>query len=147
MSKPVTPLVACDVFVINQKNEVLLIQRSDNKRWALPGGCNDLGETPLECAIRECREETGYEITVNALLGIYSSKCYEYVYYPWKENEFCHLLFSGIIVGGFQQTSNETLSVAWFSENNLPPLSDGHDERIIFGFKKLKNPKIEVHFE
>lgn len=46
MAKPITPLVACDVFVLNESGQVLLIQRSDNGFWALPGGCHDLGETP-----------------------------------------------------------------------------------------------------
>ena len=53
MGKPKTPFVGCDVFVTNEKNEVLLIQRVDNKLCALPGGFHDLGETPAKCAIRE----------------------------------------------------------------------------------------------
>lgn len=69
MAKPVTPLVGCDVFVLNQKSEVLLIQRADNGRWALPGGCHDLGETAQLCAERECREESGYEVKVTDLLA------------------------------------------------------------------------------
>ena len=69
MGKPKTPFVGCDVFVTNEKNEVLLIQRVDNKLWALPGGFHDLGETPAKCAIRECKEETGFDIKLNQLLG------------------------------------------------------------------------------
>jgi len=69
MGKPKTPFVGCDVFVTNEKNEVLLIQRVDNKLWALPGAFHDLGETPAKCAIRECKEETGFDIKLNQLLG------------------------------------------------------------------------------
>ncbi len=147
MPKPITPLVGCDIFILNEKNEVLLIQRSDNGLWALPGGCQDLGESPQECIERECREETGFEVKVTELLGIYSSKFYEYRHYPWKENEFCHLLFRGEIVGGNATTSSESLNVKWFAESQIPKLSDGHDVRISFGFEAVRNPKLMAHFE
>ena len=82
MPKPVTPLVACDVFVLNEKQQVLLIRRTDNGFWALPGGCHDLGETASQCAERECFEESGYRVRVSELLGHYSSMRYPYVNYP-----------------------------------------------------------------
>lgn len=147
MTKPITPLVGCDVFVVNEKSEVLMIQRSDNGFWALPGGCHDLNETPMECAVRECFEESGYQVEVTELLGVYSSNSYPYVNYPWKENQFCHVLYQAQVVGGSAQTSSETLKVGWFSENNLPALSDGHAPRIEFGFAKLKNAALSPHFE
>jgi len=147
MAKPVTPLVGCDVFVLNENSEVLLIQRADNGFWALPGGCHDLGETPQECAERECLEESGYHVKVTDLLGVYSSNRYEYVNYPWKENEFCHLFFRAKLVGGEATTSNESTRVAWFKESNLPSFSDGHETRVLFGFEMARNPKMKPHFE
>lgn len=147
MPKPVTPLVGCDVFAINSAGQVLLVCRADNGKWALPGGCQDLGETPAECAVREMREETGLTVCLQKLLGVFSSNCYEYINYPWKDNEFTHLLFSGKVVGGEIQTSSETTEVAWFSESNLPPLSDGHAPRIQFGFQCIRQSDVEVYFE
>lgn len=147
MPKPVTPLVGCDVFVLNELSQVLLIQRSDNGLWALPGGCHDLGETPMGCARRECQEESGYDIEITDLIGVYSSNCYEYVNYPWKENEFCHLLFKARVLGGYPQVSSETKKVAWFFESELPNFSDGHEVRVKFGFKYSRNPKVKPYFE
>lgn len=147
MPKPITPLVGCDVFVLNENSEVLLIRRSDNGFWALPGGCHDLDETPKECAARECKEESGYEVKVTELLGVYSSNRYEYINYPWKENQFCHILFRADLVGGQAKTSSETTEVAWFFENQLPPLTDGHDVRIEFGFKATKDPGVKPFYE
>lgn len=147
MPKPITPLVGCDVFVLNEKSEVLLIQRTDDQLWAMPGGCHDLGETPRECAERECREESGYEVQVTDLLGVFSSNRYEYVHYPWKDNEICHLLFRATIMGGKQQSSNETLNVGWFTESALPKLSDGHEIRIRFGFESNRKPNLKPYFE
>lgn len=143
--KPVTPLVGCDVFVVNDKKEVLLIKRSDNLRWSLPGGCQDPGETPAHCAVRECKEETGFDIKITELLGTWSSTSYEFIYYPYKDNEFCHLVFKADIVGGKLTVSSESLDVAWFAEDNLPDISDGHEIRIKFGFDWMNN-KIKVPY-
>jgi len=79
------------VFVLNSAGEVLLIRRKDNELWALPGGCQDLGETPAECARRECLEETGFDVRVTSVLGVFSSTRYPYVHYKWKDNEFTHV--------------------------------------------------------
>lgn len=147
MPVPVTPLVGCDVFVLNNKNELLLIKRSDNGFWALPGGCHDLGESPRECAIRECLEESGLKVEIQELLGVFSSSKYEYVHYPWKDLEFCHILFRAKLIGGQESTSEETLEVKWFKRDSLPPLSDGHRERIAYAFKKFDNPNLPPYFE
>lgn len=146
MPKPITPLVGCEVFVQNEKDEILLIQRADNAKWAMPGGCQDLGETPMQCAVRECFEESGYKVEVTELLGVFSSQCYPYINYPWKENEFCHVLFAAKIVGGEPTVSKESLRVGWFREDRIPPLSDGHDIRLSFSLRK-KRENLPPHFE
>lgn len=147
MPKPITPLVACETFVVNEKHEVLLIQRSDSNRWALPGGFTDLGETPSQCAVREYYEETGYDIEITRFLGVFSSLNYKYVFYTFTNNEIVHLLFAGTIIGGEPKISNETTASGWFAEGHLPPLFDGHSDRIAFGFQALRNPNESAHFE
>lgn len=147
MPRPITPFVGCDVFAVDAQFRVLLVRRRDNDLWALPGGCQDLGETPAECARRECREETGFEMVVTRLLGVYSSRRYEYVHYPWKDNEFTHLLFAGEIIGGSAASSSETSEVAFFAEDGLPPLSDGHPPRVLAGFRALRESGVAPHFE
>jgi 8-oxo-dGTP pyrophosphatase MutT (NUDIX family) len=106
-----------------------------------------LGETPAACAIRECREESGYVIEIDRLLGVWSSLTYEYVHYPWKDNESIHVVFQAHIIDGVANTSDESSEVAWFAENELPPLSDGHAIRIAFGFKALKGEAVVPYFE
>lgn len=147
MPKPITPFVGCDVFITNENNQVLLIRRSDNNLWALPGGCQELGETPAEGAARECLEETGYQVKITTLLGVFSSSRYEYVNYPWKENEFTHILFKAEISGGSAKASEESIEVEWFASEALPSLSDGHDIRIHYGFKCMKDSKLIGYFE
>ena len=147
MPEPITPFCGCDVFVTDSESRVLLIRRSDNGFWALPGGCQNLGETPAECAIRECQEESGYVVQIKELLGVWSSVKYEYINYPWKENQFTHLLFLAEIVAGTPSISDETTEIGWFKEGDLPQLSDGHAPRITFGFQFIKGLTKRAYYE
>ncbi len=58
----ITPKVGVDVAILNEDNEVLVLKRSDDENWCLLGGWMDIGETPLETATREAKEEAGIEI-------------------------------------------------------------------------------------
>lgn len=147
MSKPITPLCGCDVFILNEKQELLLIRRTDNNLWALPGGCQELTETPAQCAIRECYEETGFTVAINSLIGIWSSLSYPYLTYPCKENVFTHIVFRATIVSGAPMPSSETSEVAWFSKETLPALSDGHPTRVAFGFEWERSAQRTSYFE
>lgn len=76
MGRPVTPLLAADVIIEltdRPGRPIILIERANPPYGhAIPGGFVDVGE-PLEAAaVREAREETGLEVRLTALLGIYS---------------------------------------------------------------------------
>lgn len=58
------------VIVRNETGEILLQQRSDNGKWGLPGGCQDLGEDLRTTAVRELYEETGIQAKENELILI-----------------------------------------------------------------------------
>lgn len=76
MPLPKSPAVTADVIIPNSRGEVLLIRRKNEPfkgAWALPGGFIEYGqETIEECARREALEETGLEVRLLALLGVYS---------------------------------------------------------------------------
>jgi 8-oxo-dGTP diphosphatase len=76
MARPVTPTLAADAIIelIDYPNRpiVLIERRNPPAGWAIPGGFVDVGETLEQAAIREAKEETGLDIRLKALLGIYS---------------------------------------------------------------------------
>lgn len=64
---------AATAFVQDDAGRVLMIRRTDNDLWAIPGGGQDVGETIAQTAVRETREETGIDVEVTGLVGIYTN--------------------------------------------------------------------------
>jgi 8-oxo-dGTP pyrophosphatase MutT (NUDIX family) len=60
------------VIIVDDQERILLEQRYDNGMWGLPGGGIEPGESVFEAALREVKEETGLDIRIKGLLGIYS---------------------------------------------------------------------------
>jgi len=58
----ITPKLGVDIAIVNNQREVLILKRSDDKKWGIPCGWEDVGETPFETAIREAKEEAGLDI-------------------------------------------------------------------------------------
>lgn len=68
-----TPSISAATVVVNDVGDVLLIQRADNGQWNIPGGVIEKGETPVAAAVRETKEETGIDVSVNVLTGVYTN--------------------------------------------------------------------------
>lgn len=129
-SRP-TPITVADAAVIDEVGRILLIQRADNGKWAMPGGAIEVGETPAEGAIRETLEETGVLTRATALVGVHDSRLCD----TQTRHHLYHLLFlcQPLNNGEAGEPSHaiEVLDVRWFAEDALPEeLDPGHVRRI-----------------
>jgi len=109
-----------NVVVCNSAGEVLLIRRSDNDNWAVPGGAIDLGESLVQAAVRETREETGIECRVTGLVGIYTDPRHVVLYTSNGEarQEFS-IVLTGVAVGGVPTASDESREVRWVPREDV----------------------------
>jgi ADP-ribose pyrophosphatase YjhB (NUDIX family) len=103
-----------NVVVTNDAGDLLLIRRTDNDNWAVPGGAVDLGESLSQAAVRETREESGIDCEITGLVGIYTDPLHVILYTSNGEvrQEFSVLL-TARAAGGELATSNESSEVSW----------------------------------
>lgn len=111
---PNSMVPAVSVVVVNDAGEILLIRRSDNGNWALPGGAIDLGESLSQAAIRETREETGIVCEITGLTGIYTNPGHVILYESNGEvrQEFS-IVLTARPIGGHPTPSDESTDVRW----------------------------------
>lgn len=105
--------------VITKNNQVLLVQDTLTKEWSLPGGFAEVGLSPIENIQLEVFEETGLEVAVGSLLAVFDT---QQTNSP-QTFQFYKLVFACEVLGGHFQINHETSQAAYFSWENLPPLS------------------------
>jgi ADP-ribose pyrophosphatase YjhB (NUDIX family) len=133
---------AATVFVQDDAGRVLLIQRSDNGLWALPGGGMEIGETLSGAAEREVLEETGYRVRVVDVVGIYSDPKQVIAYDDGEVRQQFAVLFGAELIGGSLATSEETPRAGWFHEAEVAdlPMHDSNRLRLRHGFARSGRP-------
>lgn len=106
----------------HRSHEILLMRRSDNAHWGLPGGYVEPGESVVVAAEREVREETGYEIEVGRLVGVYSDPRTQVIEYRDRRRvQAVNLCFEAVAGSlGEQITPDETLETGFFATSQLP---------------------------
>jgi ADP-ribose pyrophosphatase YjhB (NUDIX family) len=103
-----------NVVVTNAVSDILLIRRTDNGNWAVPGGAIDLGESVAQAAVRETLEETGIECEISGIVGIYSDPRHVILYTSNGEvrQEFS-IVLTARALGGQPTPSSESSEVRW----------------------------------
>jgi mutator protein MutT len=111
--------------VVQRDGQVLLGRRGAHTRaagkWSFPAGFVERGEVVEEAAVRETREETGYDIELGPLVSLISSP-----------GEIVVLaVYTGVIRSGDAQAADDLTELGWFALDNLPELAFPHDREIL----------------
>ena len=111
----IDPKVGAAVLAVDSNRRVLLVRRSGDPArgsWCLPGGFMDIGETPQETAIRECKEESGFEVEITRLLDVF--------YYEDYRGSGVMIIYKGQVTGGTARAGDDSDEVGFFGPDNLP---------------------------
>lgn len=115
----IRPSVSAIIF--DRQGHLLLQRRSDGGQWGLPGGSVEIGESVARAIRREVSEETGLDVAVRRVVGVYSDPRRQVVRYPngnvWHYVNVC---FECAARGGALRTSDETLELSYFRVGRLP---------------------------
>lgn len=113
-----------NVVVVNDEGRILMIRRTDNDNWAVPGGAIDLGESMIDAAVRETVEETGITCEINGLSGIFTDPRHLIHY---TSNDEVRQEFSIVLtarpISGEPTPSDESSEVHWVAPDAIPQLT------------------------
>ena len=110
---------ASAIIFDSSRQKVLLTRRSDNGRWCLPGGGMDPGESAEDTCVREALEETGLEVRVIKLVGVYTSPNIMVEYADGNRVQPVSFSFEAEVTGGELSLSDETTEYGYFCVNDL----------------------------
>lgn len=116
-------VVAVTAFVLDQRGRLLMIRRTDNDLYSIPGGAQDVGETIGQCVIREVREETGIEVKPIDIIGVYSDPKHVIAYTDGEVRQQFSICFRAQPIGGKLQTSDESSEVHWVKRTGIDALN------------------------
>lgn len=117
--------------VLDDRGRVLLMRRADTGAWGIPSGHVEPGETVAHAAVREVAEETGLEVAVERLVGVYSDPASQVITYPdGRVSHFITTSFACRVTGGWLRPDGvEVLDARFFPTTNLPqPLMRMHPQ-------------------
>lgn len=110
-------------IVLDEHGRLLLVHKTDNDLWALPGGGMDPGEYMAETVAREVKEETGIDVEVTGLVGIYTNPHHVMAYDDGEVRQQCSICFTTRMLGGQIATSSETSEVKFVDPADLGSLN------------------------
>ncbi len=135
-------VVAVTAFIQDTAGRLLMIRRTDNDLYAVPGGAQEIGETIAQTVVREVREETGITVDVTGLIGVYSDPAHVISFSDGEVRQEFSLCFRARPIEGEPRTSSESKEVLWVEPAGLADLNV-HPSirlRIQHGFENRTEP-------
>ena len=115
--QPNSVVPSASAIVTDEQGRILLIKRRDNTLWALPGGGHDIGETIADTAVREVKEETGLDVEVTGLVGVYTNPQHD-----GEVRQQFSLSFTTKVLGGTLAIDDESTEIAWTHPDDMTGL-------------------------
>ena len=120
---PTTRKPSASVLVRDDQGRILLLKRIDNDLWTIPTGSLKKGETITECGVRECREETGLDIEILGLIGVFTTPDHIIEYRKGSKTtevrQPVNICLSARPIGGELTTTREAAEVRWVDPTAL----------------------------
>lgn len=121
------------VVLVTGSDKLLFVQRGAEPqigKWCFPGGYVDRGEEVRAAARREVREETGLEVEITGLIGVYSL----------PSNPVIVIAYSGSVTSGALVAGTDAEDAGWFEVDELPELAFPHNVKIIEDWEAAQRP-------
>lgn len=137
---------AAAVAIMNSKRELLMLHRKDNKKWTMPGGTLEFGESMTECALREVKEESGLDVEIRDIIGTYTDPNIRVAYSDGEVRQEFTIVYYGETTNYEVILDNESSQYKWVPLDKLLdlPLADSQRRRILdvldyldYGTRKL----------
>ncbi len=129
-----SPRLAADIIIEFPDGEIVLVKRGVKPykgRWAIPGGGVEIGETVEQAAVREAKEETGLDIKLTGLVGVYSD--------PGRDprGHTVSIVYHAVPVGGDMKADTDAAEVIKTGDLFKNPLAFDH-KQILMDFLKSR---------
>lgn len=130
--------------VRDAQSRILMIHKTDNDKWALPGGGHEFGESIQETVFREVLEETGYHVKVEKVTGLYTNPRHVMAYDDGEVRQQFSIAFLATLTGGDARTSSESDEVEWLTLEQIEdkPIHPSMHQRIIDALNYSGSPAL-----
>lgn len=116
--KPNSIRPAAAVAIVNE-DKLLMLKRGDNAKWTMPGGTLDFGESLIECATREVKEETGLDVNVIDVIGTYTDPNILVAYSDGEVRQEFTIVYASDRFAGDVQLDEESTAYSWISFDDV----------------------------
>ena len=123
---------ASAVAILNSNHELLMLHRKDNKKWTMPGGTMEFGESLTDCALREVKEESGLDVVIKDIIGTYTDPNIRVAYSDGEVRQEFTIVYYGEALNYSVSLDDESSQYEWVSLEKILelPLADSQKRRI-----------------